>query len=99
MDHVAVTIARTTPSQGGLFDNRPTFRDLGAGRGIVLHDTPGFSLDYADDVLLKDCAVTFEGTRQSDFSHALEAHDCTGLKLDGFKGEAAHPSIKAVDIS
>jgi hypothetical protein len=99
MERVAVTLDRSTKYKGGLFDNRPTFVDVGAGRGIVPHDTPGFSLEHADDVVLRGCSVAWGGARQAEFSYALEATDCTGLKLDRFKGQAAQPGMQAMKIS
>jgi polygalacturonase len=99
MEHVSVTLDRTTRYQGGMFDNRPTFADMGLGQGIVPHDTPGFCLEHADDVVLRDCSVAWSGVRQGEFSYALEAQDCTGLKLEQFKGVAARAGTKAMNIS
>ena len=98
LERVDVTFGRTTKYKGGVFDNRPTFLDVGAGRGIVPHDTPGFSLEHADDVTLRDCRVTWDGARKDEFSHAVEARDCTGLKMERFVGEAARADVKAVEI-
>jgi hypothetical protein len=99
MERVSVTLDRTTKYQGGMFDNRPSFVDTGAGRGIVPHDTPGFSLEHVDDVILRNCSVAWGGARQAEFSYALEARDCTGLKLEQFKGVAAQAGMKATNIT
>jgi hypothetical protein len=82
-----------------MFDNRPSFVDTGAGRGIVPHDTPGFSLEHVDDVILRNCSVAWGGARQAEFTYALEARDCTGLKLEQFKGVAAQAGMKATNIT
>jgi polygalacturonase len=97
MDHVTVTLGRSTEYRGGMYDDRPTFEDLGEGPGIVPHDAAGFSLQQADDVTLRDCKVTW-GARRDEFSHALEAKDCHGLKMERFEGDAAKPGMKAVEI-
>jgi polygalacturonase len=100
MEHVAVTLDRTTKYTGGMYDNRPNFEDVGAGRGIVPHDTPGISLEHADNVLLKHCKIAWGGAQRNEFSYAVEAKDCTGVKIERFTGEAARSELgKAVSIS
>jgi hypothetical protein len=88
LENVAVTLDRSTKYQGGLFDNRPT-KVLDP---IETHGNPGFSLRYADDISLKNCSVSWGKNRPDDFTQALEAENVTGLRLTGFKGEAAHPA-------
>jgi hypothetical protein len=51
LENVAVTLDRWTQYPGGLFDNRPTT----AYPGIEQHGNPGFSIRYADNVVLKHC--------------------------------------------
>ena len=87
LENVAVTLDRWTRYRGGLFDNRPTT----AQSGVEPHGTPGFSLRYADNVVLKQCSVAWGANRPDYFTHALEAEQVTGLGLTQFAGEAAHP--------
>jgi polygalacturonase len=87
LQNVSVAFDRWTKYRGGLFDNRPTT----AYPDIELHGTPGFSIRHADNVVLENCRVNWGNNRPDYFTHALEAEDVTGLKLEGFKGEAAHP--------
>jgi hypothetical protein len=96
-DKVSVALDRTTQFKGALFDNRPTT----AQPGIEPHDTPGFSIEHADNVTLRDCKVVWGANRPDDFSFALEAKDTTGLKVQRFVGKHAHgtPFGKAVSIS
>ncbi len=95
-DRVAVTLDRTTQFKGALFDNRPTT----AVPGIEPHDTPGFSIEHADNVTLHNCTVAWGPNAPDSFSYAVEAQDTTGLKIEGLKGGPAHPSLgKAVSIS
>jgi len=95
-DNVAITLDRTTQFKGNLYDNRPTT----AIPAIEPHDTPGFSIEHADNVTLRNCKVAWGPNVPDYFSYAVEAKDTTGLKLEGLTGEAAHPSLgKAVSIS
>jgi hypothetical protein len=88
-DNVSVTLDRWTKYPGGLFDNRPTaaYSDI----ELEPHGNPGFSIRHADNVVLKNCRVAWGNNRPDYFTNALETEDVTGLKLTGFKGEAAHP--------
>jgi hypothetical protein len=96
LDRVAVTLARTTQFPGALFDNRPTT----AIPAIQPHDTPGFSIEHAGDVTLRNCSVAWGANPPDAFSYAVEAIDTTGLKIEGLTGGPAHPSLgKAVSIS
>jgi hypothetical protein len=91
LENVAVTLDRWTDYPGGLFDDRPTT----AYPGIEPHGNPGFSIRYADNVVLKHCSVKWGDKRPDYFTHALEAEAVTGLELTGFAGEAAHPGRDA----
>ena len=95
LDRVAVTLARTTKFPGGLFDNRPTV----PANGIQPHDTPGYSIEHASNVILRNCKVSWGANPPDAFSYAVEAVDTTGLSIDGLTGGPAHPSLgKAVSI-
>jgi hypothetical protein len=91
LENVAVTLDRWTEYPGGLFDDRPTT----AYPGIQPHGNPGFSIRYADNVVLKHCSVKWGDKRPDYFTHALEAEAVTGLELTGFAGAAAHPGRDA----
>ncbi len=96
LKNVAITFDRFTQYPGNLFDNRPTT----AYPGIEPHGNPGYYIRYADNVVLINCSATWGSNVPDYFTHALEAHDATGVKLRGFKGQAAHPNRdKAVVIS
>jgi len=96
LDRVSVTLDRTTQFKGALFDNRPTT----AIPAIEPHDTPGFSIEHADNVTLRNCKIAWGANTPDSFTYAVEAKDTTGLKIVGLTGGAAHPSIgKAVSIS
>lgn len=87
MSNVNVALDRWTKYPGGLFDNRPTevYPD------IETHDNPGYSIRFADNVALRNCSLEWGENRPDYYTHALEAENVTGLKMTGFKGEAAHP--------
>jgi hypothetical protein len=87
LEGIAVMLDRWTSYPGALFDNRPT----SAIQPIEPHSTPGFFIRYADDVVLKNSTITWGAHVPDYFTHALEAENVTGLKLQGFHAEAAHP--------
>jgi len=91
LENVAVTLDRWTGYPGSLFDDRPTT----AYPGIEPHGNPGFSIRYADNVVVKHSSVKWGDKRPDYFTHALEAEAVTGLELTAFAGEAAHPERDA----
>ncbi|MGA9625090.1 MAG: glycosyl hydrolase family 28 protein, partial [Bryobacteraceae bacterium] len=91
LENVAVTLDRWTQYPGGLFDDRPTT----AYPAIEPHGNPGFSIRYADNVVLKHSSVKWGDKRPEYFTNALEAEAVTGLELTAFAGEAAHPERDA----
>ncbi|GAB2541463.1 glycoside hydrolase family 28 protein [Rufibacter soli] len=94
-ENVDLTFDRWTKYPGNLFDNRPTT----AYPDIEPHTNPGYYIRFADGVTLKNCSVKWGSNVPDYFTHALEAHDVTDLKLKNFKGEAAHPEkYKAISI-
>jgi polygalacturonase len=84
---VDVTLNRWTNYPGNLFDNRPTK----AYEDLEPHDNPGIYIRFSDQVVLQDCAVRWGGNIPDYFTNAVKAHDVTDLKIEGFKGGAAHP--------
>jgi hypothetical protein len=86
-ENVSVTLDRWTKYDGGIFDNRPA----DVAMAIENHGNPGFHIRHADDVTLLDCAVTWGVNRPDYFTYAVEGEDVTNLRIENFKGEAAHP--------
>jgi hypothetical protein len=86
-ENVAITLDRWTKYPGAVWDNRPTT----AMPDLEKHDTPGFSVRHADNVVLKNTRLAWGTNRPDYFTHALEAEDVTGLDHTTFSGEAAHP--------
>lgn len=86
-ENVNVTLNRWTKYPGNLFDNRPTK----VYEGIEPHDNPGIFVCFSDQVMLKNCSVSWGDNIPDYFTNAIQAHDVTDLKIEGFKGEAAHP--------
>ena len=89
MEDVAITLDHWTKYRGGIWDNRPTT----AVPGIEPHGIPGFGIRNADTIELRRCSVAWGRNLPAYFTSALEAEDVTGLKLEGFSGQAAHPGI------
>jgi polygalacturonase len=93
-ENVAVTLDRWTKYRGGVWDNRPT----SVYPPIEEHATPAFHVRHADDVELRNCRVAWGENRPEYFTHALEAHDVTGLTYPDFVGKAAHPARDAAIV-
>ncbi len=91
LENVRVKLDRWTRYPGGRFDNRPT-KVLDS---IETNTTPGISIRCADNVTLKNCAITWGRQVPEYFTDALEAESVTRLRLSGFKGKAAHPGRDA----
>ena len=86
-NHVDVTLERWTRYKGGVYDNRPTT----AIAGIEPHETVGFSIQDADRVTLRDCKLRWGANKPEYFGQAVQSKDCTGLMVERFDGEGAHP--------
>jgi polygalacturonase len=84
---VDITMTRSTSFTGGLFDNRPTK----AYGGIEIHGNPGYYVCFADNINLTGCSIHWGKNVPEYYTHAIEAHDVSGLKIEKFTGEAAHP--------
>ncbi len=91
-DNVSVTLDRETKYRGGVWDNRPT---TSAYPAIEPHGNPGIHVRFADQVALRRCRIAWGAHRPDYFTHALEAHDVTGLTYPDFVGQAAHPELDA----
>ena len=88
LGNVRAKLDRLTKYKGGVFDNCPT-RTL---ETIETRDTCGFGIRHADDVILKDCSITWGWNLPDYFNSTLKSEKGTGLRLIGFKGNAAHPN-------
>ena len=89
LDRISVTLERTTSYPGGLFDNRPTT----AQQAIEPHDTPGFSIEHADNVTLRNCTVKWGARVPESFTYAVETRDATGVKIEGLSGGPARKEL------
>ena len=87
-ENVGITLDRWTKYPGAVWDNRPTT----AVPDLEPHNTPGFGVRYVDNLTLKATRLDWGGHRPDYFTHALEAENVTGLNLETFSGEAAHPA-------
>jgi len=90
LDNVRIELDRWSSWPGGEYDRRP----FESGEQIYQQRTSGFHIDTASDVTLRNCEVVW-GSRPDNFSHAIEAIDVSGLSVEGFRGEAAHPDSDA----
>jgi polygalacturonase len=87
LDHVNLTLDRWTKYKGAVYDNRPTT----VMAGIEPHETPGFSIQDADNVTLRDCKLRWGANPPEYFTDAVQSKNVTGLKVERFDGDAARP--------
>ncbi len=87
LDQVHITLDRWTKYKGGVYDNRPT----SAIAPIEPHQTAGFSIQDADDVILRDCSVRWGANVPEYFCKPVESERVSGLKLERFQGDSARP--------
>ncbi len=93
LDGVRLTVAKWTSFPGGVYDNRPTT----VLPGLAAHDTPAINIEHADGVTVRATRVRWGEDRPPYFASALRATDVTGLRLEGFSGEAARPGLPPVE--
>jgi hypothetical protein len=92
--------SRWTKYQGGVFDNRPPENDASGAPNIEQHGNPGIHVRNAENVTVRNCNVAWGSNRPEYFTHALEAEDVSGLKLEHFRGDSAHPQrFKAIVVN
>jgi polygalacturonase len=100
LENVSVTLDRWTKYQGGVFDNRPPENDASGAPNIEQHGNPGIHVRNAENVTVRNCNVAWGSNRPEYFTHALEAEDVSGLKLEHFRGDSAHPQrFKAIVVN
>lgn len=85
-ENVHVTLNRWTDYPGNLFDNRPPKGTTTSSHMTIPVLHPLQRSGHAKQLQRQ------LGRQHSDyFSNAIKAHDVTGLKIEGFQGNAAHP--------
>ena len=92
-EKVRITMHKKSKWPCGRYDLRP-----GYGKGIEEVKSAGFHLRKVDEVVLRDCQVTFTGEALTDFAEALYATQCKGVIVEGFKGKAAQEGYEAILI-
>ena len=92
-EKVQVTLSAKSKWKRGQYDLRP-----GLGMGIIERKSPGFFLENAEGVIIRDCRVKFQGDDLADFAQAIYAKNCRDLSLERFKGETASQEYGEVEI-
>lgn len=92
-EKVQVTLSAKSKWKRGQYDLRP-----GLGMGIIERKSPGFFLENAEGVSIRDCRVKFQGDDLADFAQAIYAKNCRDLSLERFKGETASQEYGEVEI-
>lgn len=78
-ERVYVTVRAKSKWPRGRYDLRP-----GYGQKIEEMKSAGFYMRRADDVILSNCRVRFEGEDISDFGEAVYTHECRNLYVKDF---------------
>lgn len=85
-ENVQIELNKWSKIPGGRQDIRPC-----EGEGMPEHPYSGVFIRNAQHVTLRNCEVRWGDQRPDYYHHALEAINVADLKLEQFKGEAAHP--------
>jgi hypothetical protein len=111
LDNVRVEMNKTSKWPGGRYDARPCPPEVQPRGGRQLGDTwpewgcvserrtPGFLLDTAADVTLRNCEVAWGDNRVDEFGSALESYNVRDLRLIDFRGRAAWPERDADQVT
>lgn len=84
LENVRVEIDKTSKYPCGKCDGRPGVV------GIYGHQNAGIFCQMAGDVTMRS-EIVWGANRPDYYGHALECHAVTNLRLEGFRGQAAHP--------
>lgn len=91
LENVRLELDKWSKWPGGRQDFRPC--PGGEAAGMPDHPTVGFFINNATNVTLRHCQLVWGQNPPDYFHHALEATGVvTGLTLENFQGESAHPS-------
>ncbi len=103
LENVRVEIDHRSKWPGGWHDRRPCMSprtDFGIEPekdvGLYEHPTVGFFLEHARGVTLRHCEVAWGEPRRDHWRHAIEAHAVEDLRLEDFRGDAAHEGVEAI---
>jgi hypothetical protein len=88
-ENVSLTLNKLSRYKGGLVDNRPT----SAYPPIDEQKTAGFSIRFADNILLKKCSVKWGENKPGYYTNAINATNSTGVKVEQFTGVSANPKL------
>lgn len=96
-ENVRVELDKWSKWNTGQHDIRPYPEDHGGpgpvGCGVYDHPTAGFYIKNARNITLRGCEVAWAKNPPAHFAHAIEAHGAEGLRVENFRGTAAHPEI------
>jgi len=95
-ENVSLTLNKLSRYKGALVDNRPT----STYPPIEEQKTSGFSIRFADNILLKKCSVKWGENKPDYYTNAINATDATGVKVEQFTGGSANPKLyQAISIN
>ena len=98
LEGVRIEVDKWSKWPGGWHDRRPCMSpdtsfgiDPAKDAGLHRHPTAGVYIEHARGVTLRNSEVVWGEAVQEYWRHALEAHAAEDLRLENFRGEAAHP--------
>lgn len=87
LENVRVEVDKWGDVDGGYIDRRP----YSGEPKVFKHPIAAFHIDTAANVVLRNCEAAWGANTQEYFSHAIEAVDVDGLRVEGFVGMSAFP--------
>lgn len=90
LENVRIELDKWSTQPGGYYDRRPASHR----QAIYRHETAGFHIDTASNVVLRNCEVAWGSNIPDYFGSAVDAVDAPGLVIAGFRGHAAHPDTQ-----
>ena len=76
---INLTINKTTPYKGGLYDCRPC-----EGADMIMDDTAGFYLYQAANISIKDCNLNWGDNRTNYYKNGLTEIACEQVKVSDY---------------
>lgn len=86
-DNVRVELDKWTDVEGGYMDRRPYSGEPKVYKAPI----PAFYIENAEGIVLRNCEAAWGENTQDYFTHAIEAKNAPGLKIENFVGESAFP--------
>ncbi len=85
-DQVDIVINKSTAIPGGIYDRRPSAMD-----GFVKGHTSGFYIDYAKNIVVRNCSVQWGLNKPEYFAEVIKSLNTQNIEIINLSGESAFP--------